>query len=84
MLSDGTRPDCVLSEEAVEFDFGEGSKPYECAGQARHYARLSGKRPLCVLIRRAGMSLEDFHRAASRVESPVRCMDADGHMIACQ
>ena len=83
VLSDGTRPDCVLSEEAVEFDFGEGAKPYECAGQARHYARLTGKRPLCVLIRRRGMSLEDFRRAAARAAAPVKCMDADGQMMAC-
>ena len=83
MLSDGTRPDCALLGEVVEFDFGEGSKPYECAGQALHYARLTGKRPLCVLIRRGGMSAESFRRAASRVAAPVKCVDADGNMILC-
>ena len=84
VLSDGTRPDCVLSDWAVEFDFGEGGKPYECAGQARHYAKLSGKRPLCVLIRRRGVSLEDFRRAASRVDAPLKCMDWEGKMTACE
>ena len=84
VLSDGTRPDCLLPERAVEFDFGEGSKPYECAGQARHYAKLSGRLPLCVLIRRAGASAESFRRAASRVEAPVQCMSADAEMIPCE
>ena len=83
VLSDGTRPDCLTADAAVEFDFGEGAKPYECAGQARHYAKASGKRPLCVLIRRAGVSAEDFRRAASRVDAPVKCMNADGEMIRC-
>ena len=83
VLSDGTRPDCVLPEQAVEFDFGEGTKPYECAGQARHYAKLTGKRPLCVLIRREGISAEHFRLAASRVEAPVKCMDSGGEMISC-
>ena len=83
VLADGTRPDCLTADAAVEFDFGEGAKPYECAGQARHYAKASGKRPLCVLIRRAGVSAEDFRRAAARVDAPVKCMNADGEMIRC-
>ena len=83
VLSDGTRPDCVLSDAAVEFDFGEGAKPYECAGQARHYGKVSGKRPLCVLIRREGSPLPAFHRAASRVDAPLLCMDWSGEMMDC-
>ena len=83
VLSDGSRPDCVAGDLAVEFDFGEGTKPYECAGQARHYAKLSGKRPLCILIRRSGSSLSDFRRSVLRVDAPVKCMDASARMISC-
>ena len=83
VLPDGTRPDCVLSDAAVEFDFGEGAKPYECAGQARHYGKVSGKRPLCVLIRREGAPLSSFRRAATRVDAPLLCMDSSGKMMDC-
>ena len=84
VLADGTRPDCLLRDAVVEFDFAEGTKPYECAGQARHYAKVTGLRPLCVLIRRNKTSAEELRRAASRVDAPVVCMNADGEMIACE
>lgn len=83
VLPDNSRPDCVLDDVVVEFDFGEGMKPYQCAGQALHYARLTGKSPLCILIRRPDASDREFSRAANRVAAPVRCMDENGAMFSC-
>lgn len=83
ILPDNSRPDCVLEDIVVEFDFGEGMKPYECAGQALHYARLTGKSPLCILIHRPGVSAGKFSRAVGRVAAPVRCMDGNGAIFAC-
>lgn len=83
ILSDNTRPDCVLDDTVVEFDFGEGMKPYECAGQALHYARLTGKSPLCILIHRPGVAADKFSRAVGRVAAPVQCMGQDGRITPC-
>lgn len=83
VLPDDTRPDCLLDNTVVEFDFGEKMKPYECAGQALHYARLTGKSPLCILIKRPGASNREFSRAVSRVSAPVQCMNGNGVMFTC-
>lgn len=83
IFPDNTRPDCMLDDTVVEFDFGEGMKPYECAGQAWHYARLSGKSPLCILIKLQSISDLQFSRAVSRVSTPVRCMRENGAIFTC-
>lgn len=83
ILSDRTRPDCLLDDKVVEFDFGEKNKSYECSGQAQHYANLTGKEPLCILIRRPNMSDDDFARAVSKVVVPVECMDENGDIFPC-
>ena len=84
-MPNGTWADCVTAEFAVEFDFGRGMKPYECAGQAFRYADLSGKRPLCVLIMAADISARQFLRAIDKVASPVQvaCVDETGKEFVC-
>lgn len=83
ILSDRTRPDCLLDDKVVEFDFGEKNKSYECSGQAQHYANMTGKEPLCVLIRRPNMSDADFALAVSKVVVLVECMDESGDIFPC-
>ena len=84
-MPNGTWADCVTAEFAVEFDFGRGMKPYECAGQAFRYADLSGKRPLCVLIMAADISARQFLRAIDKIASPVQvaCVDETGKEFVC-
>lgn len=89
-LWDDTEPDCVLSDRVVEFDFGEEMKPYECVGQAIHYARMTGKKPECILIQRSDISDEKFQRAVRRAQSAViscrislRCMNHEGKIVSC-
>lgn len=85
-LADGTLPDCIAGDYAVEFDWGKGHKPYECVGQALHYARLSGKQPLCILIRKPGQSMDEFARYGRRADSgavAVRCMSPDRQLEPC-
>ena len=84
-MPNGTWADCVTAEFAVEFDFGRGMKPYECAGQAFRYADLSGKRPLCVLIMAADISARQFLRAIDKIASPVQvaCVDETGEEFIC-
>ncbi len=48
VIEDGTEVDCLTDTMAVEFDFA--SKHYECGGQAKHYARVTHRLPVCVLI----------------------------------
>ena len=85
VLSDGTKPDCLLENEAVEFDFGAPHKAYECVGQAMHYARISGRNPVCILVQKAEISASEFARAVWRVSPPVevRCMNVDGEIFTC-
>ncbi|MGU9951406.1 MAG: hypothetical protein ACNYPH_03715 [Gammaproteobacteria bacterium WSBS_2016_MAG_OTU1] len=83
ILPDRTRPDCLLDTEAIEFDFGYKSKPYECTGQALHYAAVTGKSPLCILIQREGISDEEFIRATKRVHVPLKCMNRHGKIFIC-
>jgi len=45
---DKTRVDCLTKNYAVEFDFA--NKWAEAVGQAEHYAQMTGKRGLVVLI----------------------------------
>lgn len=82
ILSDGTRPDCLL-DNAIEFDFGYGMKPYECTGQALHYAKLTGKSPLCILIKKEGISDKEFSRAVNKVHVQLQCMDKHGEIFIC-
>ena len=84
-MPNGTWADCVTEEFAVEFDFGRGMKPYECAGQAFRYADLIGKRPLCVLIMATDISARQFLRAIDKVASPVQvaCVDETGKEFVC-
>ncbi len=81
VLSDGTRADCVTENQAIEFDFTK--KPYECTGQALHYANKTGKNPLCILIQREGTSMEKVSRAVQRVSVPVKCMSSLGVIVNC-
>ena len=82
-LRDGTKPDCLLENEAVEFDWGKGMKPYECTGQALHYAAVTGKRPLCILIQGRGIDDKEFAKAVKKVSVPVKCMDKNGVLFNC-
>lgn len=45
---DFTRVDCLTKTHAVEFDFA--NKWHESIGQALHYAVMTGKKPMVVLI----------------------------------
>ena len=85
VLPDGTKPDCLLENVAVEFDFGRPQKAYECAGQAMHYARITRRKPVCILVKKVGITAGEFARAVRRVSPPVevRCMNADGEMLDC-
>jgi hypothetical protein len=83
VLGDGTRPDCVLKSQVVEFDWGKGMKPYECSGQASHYASVTGKMPLCVLIQSARIGDDEFAQAVRKVAVPVKCMDRFGAIFDC-
>lgn len=89
-LWDDTKPDCVLPDRIIEFDFGKGIKPYECVGQAIHYGRMTGKEPECILIQRSDISDETFQRAVWKAQSAViscgislRCMNHDGAIVSC-
>ena len=88
-LDDGTKPDCLLSDRVVEFDFGKGMKPYECVGQAIHYGKMTGRMPECILIQRSDISEETFQRAVRKAHSAVifgislRCMNHEGAIFSC-
>ena len=84
-LSDNTRPDCLLGNEVIEFDFGKPHKAYECTGQALHYAHVSGLKPVCVLIQKRSISSKVFARAVSRIPPSVevRCMNAEREFFPC-
>ena len=84
-IADGTRPDCLLPDRVVEFDWGAGMKPYECVGQALHYSRITGKDPVCVLIKKNANDAK-FANAVRKAKSPLvelRCMDTGGAIIPC-
>lgn len=89
-LWDDTKPDCVLPDRVIEFDFGKDMKPYECVGQAIHYARMTGTKPECILIQRSDISDETFQRAVRKAQSAViscgislRCMNHEGAIVSC-
>lgn len=89
-LRDRTKPDCVLPDRVIEFDFGKGMKPYECVGQAIHYGRVTGKKPECILIQRSDISDETFQHAVRKAQSGViscgislRCLNHDGAIVSC-
>ena len=84
-LADNTLADCITDEYAVEFDFGKPHKSYECLGQAIHYAHITKLKPLCILIRSADISADDFAQAVSRITSPVevQCMNVYGEIFPC-
>jgi len=48
---DGTRPDCVTKDYAIEVDWAH--KWYEGLGQALHYSLVTGLKPGIVLIMRS-------------------------------
>lgn len=48
-LQDGTRPDCIWDDYAIEYDWAT-FKWYECITQAKWYAMNTGRRAGCVLI----------------------------------
>ena len=83
VLSDLARPDCVLPDTVVEFDFGYGMKPYECAGQALHYASITNKKPLCILIKKKWISDKDYAHAVRKVHVPVKCMEENSKIVDC-
>ena len=65
-------------------------KPYECVGQAIHYARMTGKMPECILIQRSDISDKTFRRAVRKAQSAViscgislRCMNHEGAIVSC-
>ncbi len=47
-LDDRTRVDCIVGDEAQEYDFA--NKWAECIGQALYYGAMTAKKPVCVLI----------------------------------
>ena len=85
-LPDGTSPNCILSSEIVEFDWAKGMKPYECVGQALHYANQSGLTPKCVLIRLPNQSAVQFQSAVDKASGTiaVECVDVRAQPIACR
>ncbi len=48
VLPDSTRVDCLLSDYAVEVDFGK--KWAEAVGQSLYYAEITGRNPGILLI----------------------------------
>lgn len=53
-LSDKARVDCMATVDgvnyAVEVDFSQGAKVYECIGQSLYYALMTGRKPGALLI----------------------------------
>ena len=47
-LQDKTRIDCLLEDEAIEYDFA--NKWYECIGQALYYSMKTQRQGVCILI----------------------------------
>ena len=86
-LRDNSIVDCMTNLYAQELDFGEGLKPYQCVGQALHYAELSGLKPQCILIRKEGYTDEQWRkahfRAASHDKVQIICIDETAHIIHC-
>lgn len=89
-LWDDTIPDCVLPDRVIEFEFGEDMKPYECVGQAIHYARMAGKKAECILIQRSDIPDKTFQKAVRKVQSAViscgislQCMNHEGAIVSC-
>lgn len=89
-LSDASRIDCLTENLAVEHDWAKGGKPYECVGQALYYGAMSGRIPVCVLIRPDGQELSDFIRSTSRAiigggagGVEVWCVNSKGYPIDC-
>ena len=65
-------------------------KPYECVGQAIHYARMAGKKPECILIQRSDIPDKTFQKAVRKVQSAVisskislQCMNHEGTIVSC-
>lgn len=89
-LFDNARIDCLTDNLAVEHDWAKGAKPYECVGQALYYGAVSGRVPVCVLIRTEGQELDDFTRSVNRAiigggsaDVEVWCIDSTGESIDC-
>ena len=85
-LPDGTKPDCILQNEVVEFDWANDMKPYECVGQAQHYAKQTGLKPKCILIRSPNQTDSDFRRAVRTTNTnlvSVECVNWNAENIPC-
>ena len=85
-LADGTKPDCLIENHVVEFDWGKKMKPYECVGQALHYAQVTGKKPMCILIQGETIDDHSFSKAVSKAKNPyveLKCMNAEVKIITC-
>lgn len=84
-LADGSKVDCLTAEYAVEFDTGKTGNAYRCTGQAMYYAKVSGRKPLCILIQQEGISDTRFELAVRRIVPPVevRCMNAAAELFPC-
>lgn len=84
---DKSRVDCLLEDYAVEHDWGYGTKPYECIGQALSYAYRTNRKPMCVLIRK---DKKDWNNAYLRLMTgsynivKIECIDEDLHILNCQ
>lgn len=61
-LDDGTRPDCIWDNYAIEYDWAS-FKWYECITQAKWYAMNTGRRAGCVLIQRKHSDMLYIQRA---------------------
>lgn len=86
ILSDGTKPDCILDDKVVEFDWGKGMKPYECVGQALHYSKMTNKNPVCILIQDNKISDRNFLRAVRKASSghvEIICVDNNAIEFEC-
>lgn len=47
-MTDGSLADCITESHGIEVDFCEAWAA--CIGQSLHYANLTNKKPMCVLI----------------------------------
>ena len=84
-LIDGSKVDCLTADYAIEFDFGKTGSAYRCTGQAMYYAKVSERKPMCILIQHEGISDDVFESAVRRIVPPVevRCMTPDNEMFEC-
>lgn len=44
------RIDCLTNNLAIEYDFIDGGKHYDCLGQALYYSAITGRQGVCSLI----------------------------------